>query len=137
MKKKPKILIVRSMYNETLELYESAYEELEKKKIYWGREFVNGAFEVPVTIARNMKKFDAFIAIGIIIKGKTHNFELISQAITNGLIQLSIEHKKPIGNAILTCYSKDQAEERSHKGQEAVKAVLSVLDKKVLGNDPK
>ena len=137
MKKRPNILIVRSMYNETLELYESAYEELQNKKLYWGRYFVNGAFEIPVVIARNIKKYDGFIAIGIIIKGKTHNFELISQAITNGLIQLSIEYKKPIGNAILTCYSKDQAEERSHKGQEAVKAVLSVLDKKVLGNDKK
>ena len=137
MKKIPKILIVRSMYNETLKLYESASEELDKEKIYWERKFVNGAFEIPVTIARNMKKFDGFVAIGIIIKGKTHNFELISQAITNGLIQLSIEYKKPIGNAILTCYSKDQAEERSHKGQEAVKAVLSVLNKKVLGNVPK
>ena len=134
MKNKPKILIVRSMYNETLKLYESASRELDKKKLYWGREFVNGAFEIPVTIARNIKKFDGFIAIGIIIKGKTHNFELISQAITNGLIQLSIEHKKPIGNAILTCYSKVQAEERGHKGQEAVNAVLSVLGKKVYGN---
>ena len=134
MKKKPNILIVRSMYNETLKLYESAYEELQKKKLYCDRYFVNGAFEIPVVIARNIKKYDGFIAIGIIIKGKTHNFELISQAITNGLIQLSIEHKKPIGNAILTCYSKDQAETRSHKGHEAVKAVLSVLDKKVCGN---
>ena len=137
MKNKPKILIVRSMYNETLKLYESASRELDKKKLYWGREFVNGAFEIPVTIARCMKKFDAFVAIGIIIKGKTHNFESISQAITNGLIQLSIKHKKPIGNAILTCYSKDQTEERIHKGQEAVKAVLSVLNKKVHGNVPK
>ena len=137
MKKKPKILVVRSMYNKTLELYESAYEELQKEKLYWGRYFVNGAFEIPVVIARNIKKYDGFIAIGIIIKGKTHNFESISQAITNGLIQLSIKHKKPIGNAILTCYSKDQAEERINKGQEAVKAVLSVLDKKVHGNVPK
>ena len=134
MKKKLKILVVRSMYNETLELYESAYEELQKEKLYWDRYFVNGSFEIPVVIAKNIKKFDGFIAIGIIIKGKTHNFESISQAITNGLIQLSIEHKKPIGNAILTCYSKEQAEERSHKGQEAIKAVLSVLDKKVYGN---
>ena len=137
MKKKPKILIVRSMYNETLELYESASRELDKKKLYWGREFVNGAFEIPVTIARCMKKFDGFVAIGIIIKGKTHNFELISQAITNGLIQLSIDHKKPIGNAILTCYNKVQEEDRKYKGQEAVKAVLSVLNKRVLGNDKK
>ena len=128
MKKKPKILIVRSMYNETLKLYESASEELDKKKIYWGREFVNGAFEIPVVIARNIKKFDVFIAIGIIIKGKTHNFELISQAITNGLIQLSIEHKKPIGNAIITCLNKGQAEKRADKGKEAAKAVLEVLE---------
>ena len=134
MKKKPNILVVRSMYNETQELYKSAYEELQKKKLHWDRYFVNVAFENPVVIARNIKKYDGFIAIGIIIKGKTHNFELISQAITNGLIQLSIEHKKPIGNAILTCYSKDQAEERGHKGQEAVNAVLSILDKKVYGN---
>ena len=134
MKKKPKILVVRSIYNETTKLYDSAYEELQKEKLYWDRYFVNGAFEIPVVIARNIKKYDGFIAIGIIIKGKTHNFELISKAITNGLIQLSIEHKKQIGNSILTCYSKDQAEERSHKGQEAVKAVLSVLDKKVYGN---
>ena len=134
MKKKPNILVVRSMYNETQGLYESAYEELQKRKLYWDRYFVNGAFEIPVVIARNIKKYDCFIAIGIIIKVKTHNFELKSQAITNGLIQLSIEYKKPIGNAILTCYSKDQAEERIHKGQEAVKAVLSVLDKKVYGN---
>ena len=76
MKKKPNILVVRSMYNETQELYKSAYEELQKKKLYWDRYFVNGAFEIPVVIARNIKKFDAFIAIGIIIKGKTHNFEL-------------------------------------------------------------
>ena len=137
MKKKPKILVVRSIYNETTKLYDSAYEELQKEKLYWDRYFVNGAFEIPVVIARNIKKFDGFIAIGIIIKGKTHNFELISQAITNGLIQLSIDHKKPIGNAILTCYNKDQAEERRYKGQEAVKAVLSVLNKKVLGNDKK
>ena len=67
MKKKPKILVVRSIYNGTLELYKSAYEELQRKKLYWDRYFVNGAFEIPVVISRNIKKFDGFIAIGIII----------------------------------------------------------------------
>ena len=43
-------------------------------------------------------------------------------------MELSILHKKPIGNAILTCLNFDQAEERKHKGQEAVEAVLDVLD---------
>ena len=116
MKKKPKILIVRSRYNNTTELYESAYNELDKRKIKnVESKFVNGAFEIPVAIARNINKFDAFIAIGIIIKGETPNFNLISQAITNGIMQLSILHKKPIGNAILTCLNFEQAEERDKK----------------------
>ena len=129
MKKKPKILIVRSRYNNTTELYESAYNELDKRKIKNVEStFVNGAFEIPVTIARNINKFDAFVAIGIIIKGETPNFNLISQAITDGIMQLSILHKKPIGNAILTCLNFEQAEERGQKGKEAVEAVLDVLN---------
>ena len=71
---------------------------------------------------------DAAIAIGIIIRGETPNFNLISQAITNGIMELSILHKKPIGNAILTCMNFDQAQKREHKGKEAVEAVLDVLN---------
>ena len=132
MKKKPKILIVMSRYNEPRELYESACNELKKRKINFETNVrnirVNGAFEIPVTIARNINKFDAAIAIGIIIKGETPNFNLISQSITNGIMDLSILHKKPIGNAILTCLTPSQVKKRIHKGKEAVKAVLDVLD---------
>ena len=129
MKKKTKILIVRSRYNDTTKLYESAYEELIKRKIKNIESLlVNGAFEIPVVIARNINKFDAFIGIGIIIKGETPNFNLISQAITNGIMELSILHKKPIGNAILTCLNSDQAKKRGHKGKEAAEAVLDVLN---------
>ena len=132
MKKKPKILIVMSRYNEPRELYESACNELKKRKINFETNVrnirVNGAFEIPVTIARNINKFDGFIALGIIMKGETPNFTLISQAITNGLMEISISYKKPIGNAILTCLNNKQAEERSTKGKEAVSAVLNVLN---------
>ena len=89
---------------------------------------VNGAFEIPVAIARNLNRFDGAVAIGIIIKGETPNFKLISQAITNGIMELSILHKKPIGNAILTCLNFAQIKKRNHKGEEAVNAVLDVLD---------
>ena len=67
------------------------------------------------------------MAIGIIIKGDTPNFSLISQAITNGLMELAIAYRKPIGNAVLTCLNTEQAEQRSIKGKEAVEAVLDVL----------
>jgi|TARA_B100000959_G_scaffold156082_1_gene163646 6,7-dimethyl-8-ribityllumazine synthase len=127
MKKKPNILIVRSIYNLTNDLVNSALLVLEQEKINWEKIEVNGAFEIPVTIARNINKFDGFIAIGVIIKGETPNFSLISQAITNGLMELSISNKKPIGNAILTCLTKTQAAERILKGEEAAKAVIDVL----------
>jgi len=128
MKKKPKILIVTSRYNSTTNLYLSAILELDKRKTDYSTTFVNGAFEIPVSIARNINKYDAFVAIGIIIKGETPNFNLISQAITNGIMELSILHKKPIGNAILTCLNSDQAEKREHKGKEAVEAILDILN---------
>jgi len=91
---------------------------------------VTGAFEIPVVIARNINKFDGFIAIGSIIKGETPNFDFISLAITNGLIQLSILNKKPIGNAIITCLNKKQSRSRANKGYEAVIAVSDVLNVK-------
>ena len=127
-----KILIVVSRYNDTNFLLNSTKQVLTKTKINFKTIKVNGAFEIPVTISRNIKKFDAFIALGIIIKGETLNFEFISQAITNGLINLSISSKKPIGNGILTCYDSQQAIKRSNKGAEAAEAVIDVLNQKLL-----
>ena len=128
MKKKLKICIVRSMYNSTFELFQSANRELEKKNITSSVIKVPGAFEIPVMIARNIKKYDGFIAVGCIIKGETPNFSLISNAIINGIMKLSILHKKPIGNAIITCLNDGQAEKRADKGKEAAEAVLEVLN---------
>jgi 6,7-dimethyl-8-ribityllumazine synthase len=128
MKKKLKICIIRSMYNNTLGLFQSADRELKANNITASVIRVPGAFEIPVTIARNIKKYDGFIAVGCIIKGETPNFSLISNAIINGIMKLSILHKKPIGNAIITCLNDDQAEKRADKGKEAAKAVLEVLN---------
>ena len=130
MKKKIKICIVRSKYNQTSQLLKSATNELIKKKIFYKILEVPGAFEIPVVISRNINNYDGFIALGVIIKGKTPNFDFISSAITNGLIQLSILYKKPIGNAVLTCLNKKQAKLRNKKGYEAVIAVNAVINAK-------
>ena len=91
---------------------------------------VPGSFEIPVVIASNIKKYDGFIALGCIIKGKTPHFEFISQAITNAIMQLSINYKKPIANGVITCLNDEQADKRSRKkGQEAAQAVIFVLSK--------
>jgi len=91
---------------------------------------VPGVFEIPVTIAKNIKKFDAFIALGCVIKGQTPHFDFISQASTNAIMQLSIDSKKPIGNGIITCLNMSQAKARKNKGAEAAKATLSILSQK-------
>ncbi len=130
MKKKIKICIVKSQYNNTSNLLQSAVNELKKRKIFFTVIEVPGAFEIPVVLVRNIKKYDGFIAIGSIIKGETPNFNFISSAITNGLIQISILYKKPIGNAVLTCLNKKQANARFTKGFEAVIAVCDILNAK-------
>tara|TARA_B100001063_G_C16463629_1_gene404356 strand:+ start:41 stop:427 length:387 start_codon:yes stop_codon:yes gene_type:complete len=88
---------------------------------------VPGVFEIPVTISKNMKKFDAFIALGCVIKGKTPHFDFISKASTDGIMQISINSKKPVGNGIITCLNMKQAILRKKKGKEAAKAILSIL----------
>ena len=88
---------------------------------------VPGVFEIPVTISKNLKKFDAFLALGCVIKGQTPHFDFISQASTNAIMDLSINNKKPVGNGIITCLSMRQAKARKNKGAEAAKAVISIL----------
>ena len=89
-----------------------------------------GVFEIPVTISKNLKKFDAFIALGCVIKGQTPHFNFISQASTQAIMNLSIESKKPIGNGIITCLNMKQAKARKKKGAEAANAIISVLSQK-------
>ena len=93
---------------------------------------VPGVFEIPVTISKNIKKFDAFLALGCVIKGQTPHFNFISSASTDAIMQLSISNKKPIGNGILTCLNKNQAVERAdksnkNKGKEAADAAIELL----------
>ena len=91
---------------------------------------VPGVFEIPVTISKNIKKYDAFLALGCVIKGETPHFDFISQASTNAIMDLSIRNQKPIGNGIITCLNMRQAKARKKKGAEAAQAVISVLSQK-------
>ena len=91
---------------------------------------VPGVFEIPVTISKNIKKYDGFLALGCVIKGQTPHFDFISKASTEAIMNLAIENKKPIGNGIITCLNMKQAIARKKKGREAAEAVISVLSQK-------
>ena len=125
------LLIVNANYYHEISsgLLESALKTINRKlKI----KIINvpGVFEIPVTISMNLKKFDAFIALGCVIKGQTPHFDFISQSSTHAIMQLSINSKKPIGNGIITCLNMKQAIARKKKGAEAANAILSVLSQK-------
>ena len=122
-----KILIVIADYYEDISstLLKSAKSNLNNFSIKVIR--VPGVFEIPVTISKNIKKYDAFIALGCVIKGETPHFDFISSASTQAIMNISVEFKKPIGNGIITCLNMKQAKARDKKGKEAAKAVISVL----------
>ena len=122
-----KILIVLADYYEDISslLLKSAKNSLNNFSVKIIR--VPGVFEIPVTISKNIKKYDAFIALGCVIKGETPHFDFISNASTQAIMNISVDKKKPIGNGIITCLNKRQAKARGKKGKEAAKAVISVL----------
>ena len=122
-----KILIVLADYYEdiSLSLLKSAKNDLSNFSLKVVR--VPGVFEIPITISKNIKKFDAFLALGCVIKGETPHFDFISSTSTQAIMNLSVESKKPIGNGIITCLNIKQAMARGKKGKEAARAVISVL----------
>ncbi len=126
-----KILIVLANYYKDISngLLKSALKNIPKSS-YVKIIIVPGVFEIPVTISKNIKKFDAFLALGCVIKGQTPHFDFISQASTNAIMDISVSQKKPIGNGIITCLNMKQAKARKSKGAEAAKAVFSVLSQK-------
>ena len=150
---KTKILIINADYYLNISSGLQAAAEFtlrteSKIKVKYKTIKVPGILEIPFVISKNMKKFDAFIALGCVIKGETPHFDLISRTTFNSIMKLSVDNKKPIGNGIITALNISQANHRSrvekldknilkrsvkgklikpNKGREATKAVLSLL----------
>ena len=126
--KKKILLVVATYYKDvSLGLIKSAKVKFTKDYLLDFKE-VPGVFEIPVVIAKNIKKYDGFLALGCVIKGQTPHFDFISQATTDAIMKLSINSKKPIGNGVITCLNMKQAKDRKRKGLEAAEAVISVLN---------
>jgi 6,7-dimethyl-8-ribityllumazine synthase len=103
---------------------------------------VPGCFELPVaahTLAK--QRYDAIVALGVVIRGGTPHFEYVCQAATDGLTKVSVEAGIPIGFGVLTCDTEQQALDRAglpgsaeDKGREAaLTAVSTALTLKSLG----
>lgn len=94
---------------------------------------VPGALEIPgaVSLAVNAGEFDAYVALGVVIRGETYHFEIVAGESARGLMALALDGV-PVGNGILTVENEEQALVRADpaqkdKGGEAAKAALAML----------
>ena len=94
---------------------------------------VPGALEIPaaISLAADSGRYDAYVAIGVVIRGETFHFEIVSSESARGLMALTLDGLA-IGNGILTVEDEAQALVRADpaqkdKGGEAAKAALAML----------
>ncbi|MFV0643186.1 MAG: 6,7-dimethyl-8-ribityllumazine synthase [Sphingomonadaceae bacterium] len=95
---------------------------------------VPGALEIPGAIAHALEseKYDGFVAIGVVIRGETYHFEIVSGESARGIMALTMDGVV-IGNGILTVENQSQALVRADpkqkdKGGEAAKAAMAMLE---------
>ena len=127
--KKKVIIVASDYYKEITESLLKSTKKFLNKKTSLKVIKVPGVFEIPVIISKNINKFDGFVAVGCVIKGKTAHFDLISKSVIDAIMNISIVNKKPVGNCILTCFNYKQALARKNKGKEAALALNNILYK--------
>ena len=89
---------------------------------------VPGAFELPAAAALAVKRADAVIALGAIVKGETNHHEVLAHAVAEALAALSCSGGPPIGFGLLTCDTMEQARARTEKGAEAALAAIEIAN---------
>lgn len=99
---------------------------------------VPGALEIPLALAialdhaaAAMQSFDGAVALGCVIRGETHHFEIVANESARALMQISVARKLAFGNGVLTVDNEAQAISRADpqqgdKGGEAARAALSI-----------
>lgn len=130
-----KFLIVEARFYDHLNdlLIEGAKAALDDNGHKYEVVTVPGALEIPgaVALAAETGRYDGFVAIGVVIRGETYHFEVVSNESARGLMALSMDGI-PIGNGILTVENEEQALVRARpdqkdKGGEAAKAAIAML----------
>ncbi|MGE3148385.1 MAG: 6,7-dimethyl-8-ribityllumazine synthase [Pseudorhodoplanes sp.] len=135
------ILVVEARFYDDIadHLLKGAVRALEEAGATFDRVTLRGALEIPAAVAiaadaavRKKRPYDGVVALGCVIQGETFHFDIVAMQSARGLMDVSIAHRLPAGNAILTVDTNAQALARAHpdqgdKGGEAVKAMLDLL----------
>ena len=130
-----KITIVASKWNAELvqELVKSGSAHLEALGISKFKTiYVPGAWELVYAAQRELAHADGVIAFGVVIRGETTHYELISESVAQGLMQVSINAEKPIAFGLIASENLQQAKERVsskklNKGREIAQSLVEML----------
>lgn len=132
--------IVASKFNEVFvqSLVDNAHSELSALEpkanivLIW----TPGAFEIPLFVqaAAELKRFQAIIALGVILEGETLHAHLIAEAVSRALLEISLKHKLPVVHGVLLVKDEAQAKARCmgtehNRGVEAARAAVSAARK--------
>lgn len=129
---KLKIAIVLPRFNEKigLKMLDAAKNELllnnvAEKNITITR--VSGALEIPLACKKiiKSKKPDAIIALGVVIRGETTHYDLVTQTTYQSIMQVQLETQTPIAFGVLACENEKQAIARISKGADAAQTALT------------
>jgi 6,7-dimethyl-8-ribityllumazine synthase len=137
-----RIAVVVSRWNEkvTFRLRDACIQTLMDSKVRAENiflEHVPGSFELPLAAQWMIQKFnpDAVICLGCIIKGDTYHFELVANAVSDGIMSLNTLGKTPVVMGVLADYNEQQSLDRSggSKGNKGVEAAFTALQMIELG----
>ncbi len=128
-----RVAIVASRFNEDFceRLLAGALAELAALNVAAAdilTERVPGALEVPMALQwlAQSSRFDALIALGVVIRGETYHFDLVANESSRGVMKVQLETGVPIANGIITTENVAQAEARIGKGAEAARVAVEM-----------
>ena len=126
-----KLAVVSTFWNQELiePMLKDCLTTLNESNIENKSFIVPGAYELPFMAQSLSERFDAIILLGCIIKGETPHFEIISQSISDKVLETSLNKNTPIIFGVLTTNNEAEAIERAaYKGAEFAMSALNVLD---------
>jgi len=135
------MLIVEARFYDNIsdELLRGATRVLDEAKARYDRITVPGTLEIPAAIAiafeaarRRRASYDGVVAMGCVIRGETHHFEIVANESARALMDLSVKERLAVGNGILTVENEAQAHARARveegdKGGDAARAALTMV----------
>lgn len=147
-KTNPHLLIVEARFYDDMSdaLLEGAKAALDEAGATYDVVTVPGALEIPTAISMALDaadeggtEYDGFVALGVVIRGETYHFDVVSNESARALMDLAVSESLPLGNGIMTVENEEQAWHRVKKseldkGGFAARAALTMIElKKKLG----